>query len=372
MPQPNMNVILAGVVPPPVHGASLATRALFDADLSPVVKNLLEIRSSKNLQEIGRASWGKLFGLIGLVVRCIRLKFRSKAKVLYYTPGSAAFVPFVRDVIFLGCCRWLFKRTVLHYHSGGLNDYLAASRWRQILGKWIYGRGAWALTLSKHVEVPGMAHGAAQVIEVPNGLNIKAPMGAKEPSDFLRILFLGNLYEDKGVFDLLDACQRIASTSTAKIQLRFVGKWPDEATEQKFHQLATTTKSLENLQIPEPTALYGDEKWSAYAQSDLFVFPSYYSAENFPLVLLEAMASGLPVISARWRGIPSIVEENITGLLHDTRDSIQLQQCIQKFLDSPDLLSTMGANAKRVYQEKFTFEKHRDQLVNILREACLS
>lgn len=372
MPQTNMNVILAGVVPPPVHGASLATRALFDADLSPIEKNLLEIRSSKNLQEIGRASWGKLFGLIGLVVRCVRLKFRSKASVLYYTPGSAAFVPFVRDVIFLGCCRWLFKRTVLHYHSGGLNDYLAASRWRGLLGKWIYGSGAWALTLSKHVAVPGLEHGAAKVIEVPNGLNIEAPHAPKEPSDFLRILFLGNLYEDKGVFDLLEACQRIASSSSAKIRLQFVGKWPDELTEQKFHQLVATTKSLENLEIPQPTALYGDDKWRAYAQSDLFVFPSYYRSENFPLVLLEAMASGLPVISTRWRGIPSIVEESVNGFLHDPRDITQLQHCIQQFIDSPDLLSSMGENAKRLYQEKFTFEIHRDRIAEILREACLS
>jgi glycosyltransferase involved in cell wall biosynthesis len=370
MSQPNMNVVLAGVVPPPVHGASLATRALFDADLQPIVKNLLEIRSSKNLQEVGRASLGKIFGLVGLVARCWQLKFRSKAQVLYYTPGSAAFVPFVRDVIFLGCCRWLFHRTVLHYHSGGLNDYLARSYWRRILGKWTYGRGAWALTLSQNVEVPGLDYGAANVFEVPNGLNIDATSGDKEPSDFLRILFLGNLYEDKGVFDLLEACQRIALTSAAKIRLQFVGKWPDEATNRKFYQLIEKTKSLENLQIPEPCALYGDEKWHAYAQSDLFIFPSYYRSENFPLVLLEAMASGLPIISTKWRGIPSIVSHGVTGFLHDVGDIEKLKSLIQVFLDSPEILTKMGLAAKKLYLEKFTFENHRDLVVDILCQAC--
>jgi glycosyltransferase involved in cell wall biosynthesis len=261
---------------------------------------------------------------------------------------------------------------VLHYHSGGLPEYLTASRWRHIMGKWIYGRGAWALTLSKHVAVPGRDFGASQVIEVANGLNIDSSPCPKEPCDMLRILFLGNLYEDKGVFDLLEACQQIASISAVKIRLQFVGKWPDEATKLKFHQLAATSQSLQNLQIPEPNALYGDDKWQAYAQSDLFVFPSYYGSENFPLVLLEAMASGLPVISTRWRGIPSVVEENVSGFLHDPRDISQLRLCIEKFLDSPDLLVTMGANARRIYQEKFTFEKHRDQVVSILRDACLA
>ncbi len=372
MSQPNLNVILAGVVPPPVHGASLATRALFDADLQPIVKHLLEIRSSKNLQEIGRASWGKLFGLIGLVTRCIRLKFRSKAQVLYYTPGSAGFVPFVRDIVFLGCCRFFFRRTVLHYHSGGLNDYLAKSCWRRFCGRWIYGRKAWALTLSKHVAVPSVDFGAEREFEVPNGLNIDAPSQEKKHSDFLRILFLGNLYEDKGIFDLLTACQLITASSAAKIRLQFVGKWPDDAAAEKFYHLTGKTKSLENLQIPEPCALYGDDKWRAYAESDLFVFPSYYGSENFPLVLLEAMASGLPVISSRWRGIPSIVEESVNGFLHEPRDVSQLQQLIQKFLDTPDLLHTMGQAAKKMYQEKFTFEKHRDQIVDILQQACLT
>ena len=372
MRAPNMKVILAGVVPPPVHGASLATRALFDADLEPIKKNLLEIRSSKHLQEVGRASLGKSLGLVALVIRCWTLKFRSKAQVLYYTPGSAAFVPFVRDVIFLGCCRWLFRRTVLHYHSGGLNDYLAGSRWRRNLGKWIYGRGAWAMTLSRHVEVPGIDFGAARVIEVPNGLNIDAPDETREPSEFLRILFLGNLYEDKGVFDLLEACQRLVSTTSAKIRLQFVGKWPDQSTEQKFNELVARYPTTDSLQVPEPRPLYGEEKWRAYAQSDLFVFPSFYKSENFPLVLLEAMASGLPVISTRWRGIPSIVEENVNGFLHHPKDVFQLQQCIQRFIDSPGLLPTMGKDSKRIYQEKFTFEKHRDLVVKILCDACVA
>lgn len=371
MAQPNMNVILAGVVPPPVHGASLATRALFDADLSPIQKHLLEIRSSKNLQEIGHASWGKLFGLIGLVVRCIRLKFRSKAQVLYYTPGSAGFVPFVRDLVFLGCCRVFFRRTVLHYHSGGLNDYLARSWWRRHCGRWIYGRKAWALTLSQHVAVPSIDFGAEREFEVPNGLNIDSPSQPKKHSEFLRILFLGNLYEEKGIFDLLLACQQIASSTTARIHLQYVGKWPDDATAEKFRQLVTKTQSLEHLQIPEPTALYGDDKWSAYAQSDLFVFPSYYGSENFPLVLVEAMASGLPVIASRWRGIPSVVEEGVTGFIHEPRNIGELQQYIQKFIDSPGLLATMGQAAKSAYQERLTFEKHRDQVVGILRDACL-
>ncbi len=357
-------------MPPPVHGASLATKALFEADLAPLEKHLLEIRSSKELQEVGKASLKKVLGLFSLVVRCVSLRIRSGATVLYYTPGSANLVPFVRDVVFLGLCRWMFRRTVLHYHSGGLIDFLSARRWRKVLGQWAYGRGAWALTLSEHVAVPGLDFGAARVIEVPNGLDIPAITRKKSPSSALRILFLGNLYEDKGVFDLLEACQRIAQVSSFPIHLQFVGKWPDAATEEKFHRLVTKTSSLSHLEIPEPSARYGEEKWQAYAEADLFVFPSQYRSENFPLVILEAMASGLPVISTRWRGIPSIVVEGETGFLHQPGDIDALQTCIQKFMDQPDLLERCGQNALLRYQDKFTFAQHRKQIVTVLQEAC--
>jgi glycosyltransferase involved in cell wall biosynthesis len=361
---------MAGVVPPPVHGASLATQALFQADLSPIEKHLLEIRSSKHLEEVGRASLGKFFGLFGIIARCIMLRLTSKSRVLYYTPGSASIVPFVRDMLFLGCCRPWFHRVLLHYHSGGLVDYLEANPVRKFIGRQIYGRDAWALTLSRHVAVPGISFGALREIEIPNGIKVGNQNVEKEPSGKLRILFLGNLFEKKGIFDLLQACVKIAKGSDKKIRLQFVGKWPDTDTEKKYRKLLEEIASLTNIEVPEPRALYGEEKWYALAQADLFVFPTYYVAENFPLVLLEAMAYGLPVISTHWRGIPSIIEHGVTGFLHKVGDVDELCSHIETFLYQPHLLKEMGEKAKLRYQAEFTFETHRDRMVKILKEAC--
>jgi glycosyltransferase involved in cell wall biosynthesis len=366
----NVNVILAGVVPPPVHGASIATKALFDADLQPIVKNLVEIRSSKKLQEIGKASFGKLVGLVFIVAKCLKLKISSRSNVLYYTPGSAATVPFIRDVVFLGLCRPFFRRTILHYHSGGLVEYLNASVWRKYIGRCIYGCNSWAISLSANVEVPGLSFGATREIELPNGIDVPATLIAKKPSEYLRILFVGNLYEEKGIFDLLEACQRIASTTNSKIQLELIGKWPNDDVNERFRMCVQKTKHLSNLLILEPCAKYGEEKWEAYVNADLFVFPSYYRSENFPLVLLEAMAMGLPVISTRWRGIPSIVDEGVTGYLHDVADVTQLELMIKVFLSSPALLHSMGAAGKKRYDDNFTFLKYRERIVKILKEAC--
>lgn len=359
---------MAGVVPPPVHGASLATRALFDADLAPVSKILLEIRSSTNLENVGKASIGKGLGLIALVARCIRLKLTKGGRVLYYTPGSASFVPFVRDVLFLGLCRPFFSKTVLHYHSGGLPDYLAASPVRNFLGRWIYGRGAWAVSLSRHTPVPGLAFGAAEEFEVANGLDVPPPPAVERQDDEFRVLFLGNLYEDKGVFDLLKACTLAATRLSKPIRLRFIGKWPDEATRESFEALCAEAPA--NLKVDPPAPAYGDDKWKALAEADVFAFPSFYRSENFPLVLIEALACGLPVVATNWRGIPSIIEEGVNGYMVEPRDCAALAEKLVQLALDPDLRTRLAKQGRDTYERRLTLSAHVGAMRDILVKAC--
>ncbi|MFD0892810.1 glycosyltransferase family 4 protein [Luteolibacter ambystomatis] len=361
-------ILMAGVVPPPVHGQSLATRALFDADLAPLEKALLEIRSSNELGEVGKASLKKGLGLISIVARGFRLRFKSGARVLYYTPGSAAMVPFVRDVIFLGLCRPLFRRTVLHYHSGGLPEFLNASPLKSFLGRWIYGRGAWAVCLSKHAAVPGKDFGAEREFEIANGLDVSPLPAENREGDAFQVLFVGNLYEDKGVLDLVTACKSAAARIDRSVRLRLVGKWPDEGTRAKFEALVADLPA--NLTIDPPAPAYGDDKWQAFAGADVFGFPSYYRAENFPLVLIEAMACGLPVAAYAWRGAPSIVEEGGSGFLVQPHDTDALADRLVELAANPDLRNRMGARGRDIYEQRLTLSAHLDAMRTVLVEAC--
>jgi len=361
-------ILMAGVVPPPVHGQSLATRALFDADLTPLEKTLLEIRSSNEIGDVGKASLKKGLGLVKIVARGLWLRLTKGPRVLYYTPGSAAMVPFVRDVLFLGFCRPFFRRTVLHYHSGGLPEFLEGSPLKRFLGRWIYGRGAWAVALSKHAAVPGLAFGAAREVEVANGLDVSLPPAAPRTDDSFQILFVGNLYEDKGVLDLVIACKLAAGQIERPMRLRLIGKWPDEETRAKFEALTSDLPA--NLCIDPPAAAYGDAKWQAFADADVFGFPSFYRAENFPLVLIEAMACSLPVIASDWRGAPSLVSEGETGFLVGVHATAAFAEKLAILAADPDLCQRMGLNARTVYEERLTLGAHLGAMKQVLMEAC--
>jgi len=75
----------------------------------------------------------------------------------------------------------------------------------------------------------------------------------------------------------------------------------------------------------------GEEKRRLFLESDCFCFPSYYQAESFPIVLVEAVAHGLPIIAGRWRAIPELLPPGYGGLV-EPRSPEQIAAALEKLL----------------------------------------
>ena len=359
--------MLVGVVPPPVHGQSMATKALFDSDLSPLEKIIVEIRSSKTLSSVGRFSLSKAFGLLSLIARTWLAWLRHRPRVLYYTAGSGAWVPFFRDFIFLALCRPLFSKVLIHYHAGNLVEFLRSSRLLAVLGRFTYGRGAWTIRLGSSCPAP--IYPSNQVFDIPNGIDTPANLQKRTPSDSFRILFLGNLFEDKGVIDLIDAVHLLASRNPILITLSLVGGWPDDTTRIKVEQKIAALP--QNVSCPTPAPAYGAKKWQALTEHDVLAFPSYYRAENLPLVIIEAMAAGLPVIASDWRGIRSLIEDHVTGLLVPARDISKLTDALEALAQEPKLRTLIEKSAFCYYQQHLTARNNLDSLHDLLTSATI-
>lgn len=360
---------MVGVVPPPFHGQGIATKALFSADLAPIEKIIIEIRSSNELSEIGKPSFKKFFGILIVIAATWKAWLSDHPKVLYYTAGSGSWVPFLRDIMFLGLCRPLFPRTVIHYHSGDLAGFLTAHPLQRIIGRFIYGRGAWNIRLGAGCSAPDFGS-EARLIDVPNGLNAPSPLQPRRHSDRFRIIFLGNLMESKGVLDLIEAVRIVASNSSRPLMLRLVGGFSDSATEAAIH------KNLQSLpghvHTPPPGPAYDAEKWAALTDSDVLVFPSRYSCENLPLVLIEAMAAGLPIIASNWRGIPTLVSNRENGFLVPVSDPKAIAEALETLMSDTSMCERMGLNSITRYQRSFTMEAHLDSMKKVLTSALAS
>jgi glycosyltransferase involved in cell wall biosynthesis len=122
--------------------------------------------------------------------------------------------------------------------------------------------------------------------------------------------------------------------------------------------------------------LIGESKWEAFQRADFFFFPSFYESENFPLVLIEALGSGLPVVATRWRGIPEVVDEGLNAILCESGAIDELADAITRLCTSPEMKKSMMEAARSAYLAQYTREIYCDNMecamVNALKsgEGC--
>lgn len=155
------------------------------------------------------------------------------------------------------------------------------------------------------------------------------------------VLFVGRLAEKKGVRYLIDAMQDIDAL------LVIVGDGPLK-TElmQQAKQINLQGKGEKIIFLGAKTH---DELKTVYASADIFAAPSVTASdgdkEGLGLVILEAMASGLPIVASKSGGIIDIVKDNVNGLLCEEKCVWQLADSISALLDDPKLYETLVQNA---------------------------
>lgn len=176
--------------------------------------------------------------------------------------------------------------------------------------------------------------------------------------DFI-ILCVGRLTPAKGQHILIDACAALRD-SGKNFSLVIVGAGPDE-------QALRT--SIANHQLGEQVTLTGalnqDDIGRWYQQSDVFALPSF--AEGIPVVLMEAMASGLPCVTTRITGIPELIRDGIDGLLVTPSDSLELADTLAMLMDDPELRSEIGAAGRARVHEQYNLQHNVARLGRIFK-----
>jgi glycosyltransferase involved in cell wall biosynthesis len=108
---------------------------------------------------------------------------------------------------------------------------------------------------------------------------------------------------------------------------------------------------------------YEKQAQSIYALCDIFVLPS--PVEGTPLVLLEAMASGKPVIATDTGGVSGIIDDGRNGFIIEPKDILGLKERILLLLNSGDLRRRIGEAARAKMVERFSWDKIADDMLKI-------
>jgi glycogen synthase len=187
------------------------------------------------------------------------------------------------------------------------------------------------------------AAGARDVRFIPNGVEIPAEVG--EEADPPEVLFVGRLSEEKGIRELAHA--------TAEINLVVVGDGP-----------------LRSL-LPDALGFVPHaEVQQLLARAAVVVLPSH--REGLPMVLLEALAHGRAVVATSVGGIPSVVEDGVTGLLVPPGDIAALRVGIDRLLADPELRRRLGAAGRARVTELCSWQRVTDETIAAYEAALIS
>jgi UDP-glucose:(heptosyl)LPS alpha-1,3-glucosyltransferase len=105
-----------------------------------------------------------------------------------------------------------------------------------------------------------------------------------------------------------------------------------------------------------------------YLMSDIFVFPTFY--EGFPFVMLEASASGLPIIATKANGTEDLIENEVNGLLLENRDPKKIADAINMLISNEKLMDEMGKKAREVAVKKYSWSIIAKQILEIIDETA--
>jgi len=166
------------------------------------------------------------------------------------------------------------------------------------------------------------------------------------------IVCVSRLSQEKGVFTLLQAMKELPDK-----KLKLIGSGPL----QKKVRLFIEENKIDNVDYLG--AKYGEELFNIMAKAKFIVVPSEWY-ENYPMVVLEAMALGKPVLASGIGGLNDMVEENKNGWFFKSADKVDLMKKISQNYHNPEL-SKMGKMARQTVELKNSSTIHYQELIKI-------
>jgi glycosyltransferase involved in cell wall biosynthesis len=363
-----MQVVMVAQRPPPTHGQAVANATLMDADYADLVVHPVEMGFSKELDEVSRFRPGKLIELLRVAFEISRLRLRGHRDVLFYSVGLRNRTGLYRDMVLLLLARPFFDRTVLHVHTGGTGALIEGlPKVLRPLARRAYGDADTVIYLDPFLLEgdTGMPVPRRHVF-VPYGVEPQRVGSTKRAERPIEILFVGNLYESKGTLEMVEAADNLRERGIC-FRLTMAGGRPDEATGRRLDQAIDHAGITQQTELPGVVGV--EEKAALYTRSDIFCFPTHYEAEGMPLVILEAMSAGLPIVSTRWRSIPNVVTDGCDGFLVEPGDTNALAAHLERLATDEPHRQAMGSAARDTFDRRFSPERFVAEVERAVLEA---
>lgn len=407
-----MKLLVFAHVPPPHHGQSYAVKLMLESfggagrrapdpggrDRFGIECYHVNARYSRRLEDVGEFQGEKLFLVFFYCLQAIWCRIRHGVDVLYYVPAPGKPVAVYRDWLVMLLCRPFFKKIVFHWHAAGMAKWLETAvsirvrsfTYRQmgnadlsiVLSEFnrrdaekltprrvsivaggipdpcprfeteILPRRRARRTLFEQLLAPG---GDESRVTAGGHSHHPSPVTRQPDANIIRVLFLAHCTREKGVFDAIEGVLTANDTlATQKVPLQFrltlIGAFASNREERELRSLIRRP-GLDSL-VECLGFVSAERKEQALRDADVFCFPTYYSAENQPGNLIEAMAFGLPVVTTRWRSVPEMLPAAYPGVV-DPKSPGQIAAALRRVA-----VTDLSGPLRETFLRRFTIEQH--------------
>jgi glycosyltransferase involved in cell wall biosynthesis len=193
-----------------------------------------------------------------------------------------------------------------------------------------------------------------------------AMQDANDSDKIVNVLFLAHCTREKGVFDAIEgvvlANEKLAAEkSPLRFRLTLIGAFASGGEEKELRDL------IQDRGLQPAVECLGfvsaEQKTQALAVADLFCFPTYYSAENQPGNLIEAMAFGLPMVTTRWRSVPEMLPPDYPGIV-DPKSPGQIADALRRLA-----VMDLAGPLREMFLNRFTLERHLANMAGAFRSV---
>lgn len=350
-----MRILIIGPTPPPHHGVAMATRILLDLEMRDRFDlSHLELADRRGIAHVDQPDLHDVFLFLRQWFTLIWKLFRERPRIVY-VPISQTSLGVIRDSLLIWPAFLVGAQIVLHLHGGNFRQ-------------WYEGRGPFLrfyvrllLKATTRVVVLGTSLKPlfsglvpeSRISVVPNGVEwgkARSGSGKSARKKRFRVLYLGTLNRMKGALVLLSAVPRTLKRRR-DVEFVFAGGWSHSSDRREAEALLSRMGAGDHVLFTGPVE--GEAKEDLFASADLFVFPGLQQ-EGQPLVVIEAMAAGLPILFTDRGCLRETVIEGENGWEVRTNDPEDLAEQILRMLEYPEAMREMGRRSRARYEANYT------------------
>ena len=360
-----MKILLIGPFPEPINGCSLANEVLLK-QLCLDKKNSVESvnTNSKNIssENVGQFSLSKVLSFLKVYKQIFKIR---KSDVIYTTPGQT-FYGIVKYIPFYFCCLLFNKPYLIHVHGNHLgNEYKSLVGLKKRVFSYYIKKATAGIVLSNSLKsnFKGLMHND-KVFVAENFAqdNLTLKIHKIKSTDKLRLLYLSNLMEEKGILDFLDSLMLLKKEGIV-FSADIAGKIEDESEEiikNKFEDLKGFIKYH--------GVVSGQNKIDLLEKANIFILPTYYRMEGQPISLIEAMATGNIIITTMFSGIPDIVSEK-NGFFVEAKKAENIFDVLVKInKDLENYVVQFSESNMHYVQANFTENQFATKILNVMHK----